>query len=508
MTPPAPTPARGLLLTILLLTMLEFLQAGMIAFAAGPIMGEIGAAPEEFSLATACYACVAILTIAMQRWLVERSGWRHFVQASLLLFIIGSAICASCDTFRGFLLGRMVMALGGAAFMTSGRILVNLIPPSPMRFIGIKYFATGLAGGIAFAPGLAALAVAYANWNLIFVLLALLAATTAALATQVLPASLVAEELRTQSHPALFMSLASGSFLLLYLIQRAQFDFFSDAALLAAGAGVGAVALAYFFQALLHHERPLLHLRPLRHPSYIGGVMLFALCYLLLGANNYMLPMLMQRTLGYAWQTVGQFQTLGLLSMLASWALMSWLLPRFPGAKKFFVIGFIALSVFGWQLSRLNTEANLWRDLLPALACNGVFLIFVMATTAMQTFRDVQHHETVFSHAQQLKNMMAQFGMALGIASSTLFQQWRTAEHYSMLNARYNSGAEIYQHLLQQLAETLAGSGPPALPQAAALLAQQLAQQAALLACLDYFTTIACIGLACALLMAVQRRMT
>jgi len=54
------------------------------------------------------------------------------------------------------------------------------------------------------------------------------------------------------------------------------------------------------------------------------------------------------------------------------------------------VTGFLALAGFGWQLSRLDGEASLWSDVLPALACNGIFLMFVMATTAMQTYRDVR----------------------------------------------------------------------------------------------------------------------
>ena len=92
-------PPFALLSTILLLTLLEFLQSGMIAFAAGPIMGEIGASPEEFSLTTVAYAAVAISTISKQRWLVERLGWRNFVLASLGLFILGSAICATSDSY-------------------------------------------------------------------------------------------------------------------------------------------------------------------------------------------------------------------------------------------------------------------------------------------------------------------------------------------------------------------------------------------------------------------------
>jgi DHA2 family multidrug resistance protein len=506
-TAAAPDPA--LLLTIFLLTLLEFLQAGMIAFAAGPIMGEIGASPEEFSLATVVYACVAVSAISKQRWLVERLGWRNFVLLSLGLFVLGGAICATSGSYPQFLAGRAVMGLGGAAFMTTGRVLVNLIAPGPKRFTGIRYFATGLAAGIAFAPALASFAVAHGHWHGIFAMLIAVALVAAVLAALCLPTELVPAQLRSQSHPLVFMGLASGSFLLLYVLQRSQYDFFSDATMLTAGLGCGALALYYFFRSLRRHERPLLALKALRHPRYIGGVAVFALCYVLLGANNFMLPVLMQRTLGYSWETVGQVQSLGLSSALASWMLMSWAMPRWPGAKKFLVAGFVALAIFGAQLSRIDADVSLWSSVLPALACNGIFLIFVMATTAMHAFRDVQQDESVLSHAQQLKNMTAQFGTALGTAAATLLLQWRSTVHYGVLNNRFVTGDSVYTQTLHDLSQVLAsrGAGPQSDAMAAASLAQVLGQNATLLACLDYFAVIAVVGVLGALAMGSQRLM-
>lgn len=502
-------PPFALLSVIFLLTLLEFLQSGMIAFAASPIMGEIGASPEEFSLTTVAYAAVAISTISKQRWLVERLGWRNFVLASLGVFILGSAICATSDSYPAFMTGRVIMGLGGAAFMTTGRVLVNLIPPSPQRFTGIKYFATGLAAGIAFAPGLASLSVAHDDWHGIFMLLVLLAAAAAVFATLSLPTELVPDDLRSQSHPVLFMSLASGSFLILYAIQRSQYDFFTDATMLFTIIGCGALAMYYFFRAIRRHERPLLGLQSLKHPRYIVGVALFMLCYVLLGANNYILPMMFQRGLGVPWEIAGRVQTLGLSSALVAWLVMMWALPKWPGPKKFLVAGFVSLAIFGIQLSRLTSDVHIWTDILPALAFNGIFLMFVMATTAMHTFRDVQHHDAVLSHAQQLKNMLAQFGTAFGVASSTLMLQWRSTKHYTALAIRVENGNPIYTQMLHALSQalTINGAGANADSLALAQLAQMVTQQATLMACLDYFAVVAVVGVLCALAMSVQRLM-
>ncbi|HEY3045962.1 MAG TPA: MFS transporter [Polaromonas sp.] len=507
--PPPKAASPALLVTILLLTVLEFLQSGMIAFAAGPIMGEVGASPEEYSLTVAVYACVAIATISKHRWLVERMGWRTFVLASLCMFVFGCLICVMGQSYQAFVIGRAVMGLGGAAFMTSGRVIVNIIPPGPHRFTGIKFFATGLAIGIAFAPGLAAFAVAQGQWRGIFGILIAIALVSALFAALSLPDDLVNRDLRSQSHPILFMALTSGSFLLLYTLQRSQYDYFSDATMLIAGAACGVLALYYFCRAAWRHERPVINLRALTHPRYLVGVGLFTLCYVLLGANNYVLPVLMQRTMGFSWHTVGWMQSIGLLSTLAAWLVMAWLMPRSPGPRKFFVVGFLALALFGWQLSRLTGEASLWSDVIPALMCNGIFLMFVMGTTAMQTFKDVQHQESVLSHAQQLKNMLAQFGTALGVAVSTLTLQWRAAEHYNALNVHFTSGDPIYLEALGRLTQTLASRGAGLQSESIALsqLAQMLSQQSMLLACLDYFAGIFAVGLIGAGAMLYQRLM-
>lgn len=502
---PPPHP-RLLLLTIFLLTATEYLQSGMIAFAAAPIMGGIGAGPEEFSLVSAMYACVAIAVISKQRWLAERLGWRRFVLCSLFVFIGGAAICASSATTGQFTAGRLVMALGGGTFMTSSRVLVNLFPPSPARFTGIRFFATALAAGSAGGAFLASAAVSNGGWQWIFAILVVLALLIAVLALVCLPAGVPPHELRTQSHPVLLMALVTGSFFMLYAFQRSYYDFYSDLTMLVAAGSLGALALGCFVHAMHRGERPLLHLRELRNARYWSGVSLFTLCYTLMGATNYMLPAVLQRGLGFAWEAIGPVQAAGLAATVLTWALMQAILPRRPAAKKYYLAGFLALAVFGWRVGSLSPQADLWTDFMPALACYGVFVMLVLATTAMHTFREVQHHKTVFSHAQQVKNMLAQFGASLGIAAATAGLQGRSAMHYAALNGRFVAGDPAYAQAVQALAESLARHGaaqPTAM--AAASLAQALAQQATLLAGLDYFRMLGWIGVAGAIVMLAQR---
>jgi len=130
----------------------------------------------------------------------------------------------------------------------------------------------------------------------------------------------------------------------------------------------------------------------------------------------------------------------------------------------------------GWRFATLDPRAYAWDALLLWLGLFGGFLTLGMATTAIHSFKDLQMDNVVFSHAQQLKNMLGQVGLALGVGATNVALQDRTALHLSRLGEKaLDSGAE-------------------------------LARQAALLAGQDLFWIVMWIGVAGAVLLTLQRR--
>ncbi|WP_321848057.1 MFS transporter [Pseudomonas paraveronii] len=479
----------ALLMTVGLLCALEYLQAGMIAFASAPIRGEIDASPEEFTLVAALYACTAVVVISKQRWLVERLGWRNFMLGSISVYVLGAVVCGISGDLTSFTVGRVVMALGGASFMTSARLMVNLLPPGPGRFVGVKVFATGLASGTAAAPFLSSLAVVEDTWHAIFWLLIAGAVAAGVLCMRFLPSEPIHEDERSPSSPANILLLSVSTFFLLYVLQRSYYDFYNESIILLAFALLAALGVYIFFHAEHAKDEPFLKVKDLMQSRYILGVGLFCFTYIVLGSNNYILPYFLQSGLGYSWDTIGTFQAFGLAGALLTWFAMALVIPKYPAPKKFFVVGFAALISFGLLLSSLTLDANMWSHILPALVLNGCFVMLVLATAAMQTFRDVTHHDTLFAHAYQIKSMLGQIAMAIGTTLATLFLQWRSTLQYNNLNGHFNPGDPLYQDSAQRLtlALTPAVGAGPANQIAVATLAQDLHQQATLVASMEYF---------------------
>ncbi len=502
------TPGVLLYATIFVLTAIEFLQLSMVAFGAGPIMGEVSITPEDFSLIAAAYASVAILAISMQRWFVTRLGGRLFIQCATAVSLLGAVLCATSHDFASFLIGRLVMAIGGGALFTSARMIIHHVLAGPRRFMGIKSLAYGVALCIAAGPWLAAQAVSNDTWSAIFWLLAILDLVAFVLASITLNNDLRGyEEGRSDWNPWQQVLLVGGSFGLLYALQRFYYDFYGDVLFVAGVLVAALLALIVYAHHQRRHQQPLLHIRSMLHLRYIAGITLFLFAYLMLGANNYVVPVMLQRTLGYSWETVGHFEALGALAAVATFAVVSTLVPRHPAPRKFWITGFLALALFGLLLARLDPAANPWLHILPALACYNIFLLTVLPIAAIQTFRQMENDETLFSNAQQVKNMLAQAGIALGISVATLGQQWRTTVHYNVLNAQVTPDNPVYLATIQHLQDALASDvGPVRAGQiAVASVAQLLAQQSAMLANIDHFMLIAALGVLGVVVTLVQK---
>lgn len=469
-------PRPALLATIFLFNLIEFLQSGMVVFAAAPTMGQIGASPEQYTLVSALYASVAVLSISQMTVLIQRLGWRDYLLGSVLLFLIGTWTCAASTTVLGFGAGRVLMAAGGGVFMTAARMLVNLVPPSPQRIAGIAAFGAALASGMSVAPWLAGALVGLEAWSALFLVLAVPAALAGVLAWRYLPADAATLD-GTSSGFQLGdgIALATAAFLVLYTLQRLGYDWHGERHRVLAGLLAGLGSVAWFLGAHARRKLPFLKLEMLRSRRFVTGLLVFSLCYALLGAFNTVLPQLVQRVLGVPLASAGTLQAVGLAAALPVFAVMLLIVRTHPHATKFHVTAFLLLCAFGWHFAHFDPAAPAWSGIVPWLGLFGAFVILGMATTALHSFKDLQGDNVLFSHAQQLKNMLGQVGIALGAGGASVLMQERTAVHAARL-------AEV----------------------ASATFAVQ-SQQAGLLGSLDLFWMMAWIGFAGAVVLAMQR---
>ena len=473
-------PRPALLAAIFVFNFAEFLSTGMTVFAAPAIMGHVGASPEEYATVSALYAAAAVLSISQLTVLVQRLGWRNYLLGAVLFYLAGAWLCAVSGSVAAFAGGRLLMAMGGGVFMTASRMMVNLIPPSPQRLQGIAAFGGALSLGLALGPLAAAWFLGHEAWGGMFLLLAALAAVGAGIAARWLPVGAdTLDGTPTRLHVPDGILLGAGAAVTLFALQHLSYDWHGERSALLGHLALGLGLLLAFGLLKARRREPFLHLNILASARYRLGLVIFAACYAVLGMVNTLLPQAVQKGLGVGLEQAGVLQGVGLLSTVLVFALMLQMVKRNPHPTKFFVTGFLMLAALGWRFATLDPRADAWGTVTVWLGLFGGFLTLGMATAAIHSFKDLQADNVVFSHAQQLKNMLGQVGLALGVGATNIALQDRTSLHAS------------------RLAEKAGVLGDGGL---------ELARQAGLLAGQDLFWIVMWVGVAGAVLLALQRR--
>jgi MFS family permease len=485
-TPTKPHPLH--LATIFLLVALEYLQSGMVSFSSSFITGGIGAAPEEFSLAAAGYAAVAVVMIFQHRLLARTFGYRRFLLLSLLAFAAGAVVCATSGDVPTFVAGRMLQAVGASAFFTASRIQV-LHYGAPLRMMVLACFGYGIFAGSGSSAFLAASLIEQWGWRAIFVAMLAATAVVAVLVEFTVPAH---EPFETESghsaHPLGVAALALGSFALQFGIMRSRYDFYSRPLFIAAIIAAALVAIAFFVVHELRRSTPLVPFRAFVGGRYLAGMAAYAFCYVVSASSAFVMPVFLVQGLGFAVQGTGWLLSLSSAASLLLMPIVLKAMARSPGLKKYLLVGFAALLAYGLWMSHMSEEATQQQVLLPLLLVNSVFMMLVLSATASATFRGID--DTHFAHAYMVKNVIREISTATGISLATVLLQERTALHYDRLR-------EVADPLHQY-----AGAAQGTLAQLAGLVGRE----ATLMACQDYFLAIAAMATAAALFIACQRR--
>ncbi|MCH8179984.1 MAG: MFS transporter [Proteobacteria bacterium] len=484
------------------LVWLEYLQSVMASFASVHIRGGIGAAPEEFSLAAAAYAAVAIVMLFKHRVWVQRFGYRPFIRVSLGFFALGALLTGLAHDVPGYMAGRMVQAIGGSALFTGARVQVQHHTGTDRR-TALMCFAIGIFLGAGLAPLVAAHMLEDWGWRSVFLVMVPMTAGVAWLVEYAMPGhEPIEHEQVGRVHAGATLALVAAAFLLQFVLERLPYDVFASAGWLCA---LGLPALAGVAWFLWHDSARHDGLIPYRHfvdGRFLIGLSVYFFCYVVSAVASYMTPVFLVTGLGFAVTSsgwlLGATSLCGLLVMSVHFKLVQ----HHRHLKHYLWVALAALCLHGGWMSAMSSEVTQAQLFVPLLLFNGVFVAVAQGTAAMGTFRNVD--EKVFSQAYQVKNAMRELANATGVSVATVVLQMRSTLHYERLAEGTAAISPWYAG---------DGSDPLLLQAGHAMSAQALqglaglaSQQATLMACTDFYWGLSVVAVVAAAVLACQRK--
>ncbi|HEY1129761.1 MAG TPA: multidrug transporter subunit MdtD [Roseateles sp.] len=175
LTPPSTDPQQERSLKLLLWLVaigffMQTLDATIVNTALPAMAASLGESPLRMQSVVVAYSLTMAMLIPASGWMADRFGMRRIYVAAILLFVLGSVLCAVASNLTLLVSARVVQGLGGALLLPVGRLVVLRTFPRE-RFLQAMSFVAipGLVGPLV-GPTLGGWLVEVASWHWIFLI--------------------------------------------------------------------------------------------------------------------------------------------------------------------------------------------------------------------------------------------------------------------------------------------------------------------------------------------------
>ena len=131
---------------------------------------DLGVSPLHMHAVIVYYVLTVAVMLPVSGWLADRFGVRNIFFSAILLFSLGSLLCALSGTLDQLVLARVVQGIGGAMMVPVGRLTVMKIVPREQYMSAMTFVTLPGQIGPLLGPALGGVLVEYASWHWIFLI--------------------------------------------------------------------------------------------------------------------------------------------------------------------------------------------------------------------------------------------------------------------------------------------------------------------------------------------------
>lgn len=399
---------RLMIFVLLSGTLLAVLNLTLLTPALPSIMADMGVNAETAQWLTSGYSLVEAVVIPLSAYVMGRFSTRRIFITGMSLFALGSLIAALTPSFWGILAGRMVQAACTGVLMPMVSSVILLIIPREKRgsAMGIIGLIIGFAPAI--GPSLSGVLVDHVGWRAIFVIVTVLAALVAFVASRSLENFEGFERTRFDLLSVILSSVGLVSILYGFSVFGSAENMLEPIVLVV----FGAIVIAAYAKRQFSLDEPMLELGILRTRQYRTTVVVIAIFQAGLIGMETIMPLYIQGVLGHSATVSG----LTLLPGTAVGALVGLLAGRLFdrwGVRKPVLIGSAFLLCAAVGLSLLEFDSFI----LVVSASYALISIGIQFTmTPLNTWGVNSLPNESVRYAQSTSNTVNQVAGSFGIA--------------------------------------------------------------------------------------------
>ncbi|QKJ87803.1 MFS transporter [Paramixta manurensis] len=131
---------------------------------------DLGVSPLHMHSVIVSYVLTVAVTLPVSGWLADRFGVRNIFFSAIVLFSVGSLLCAMAGSLDQLVMARVVQGVGGAMMVPVGRLTVMKIVPREQYMAAMTFVTLPGQVGPLMGPALGGVLVQYASWHWIFLI--------------------------------------------------------------------------------------------------------------------------------------------------------------------------------------------------------------------------------------------------------------------------------------------------------------------------------------------------
>jgi len=357
------------------------------------------------------YMLTVALLIPASGWVADRFGTRRIFFSAIVLFTLGSLLCAMSTSFNQLVMSRVVQAVGGSLMLPVGRLVILRAYPRS-EFVRVMTFIAlpGMVGPL-IGPTLGGWLVQYASWHWIFLINLPVGLIGCIAAFRFMPDLKSAERMRFDTFG--FVLFGSAMVLITIALEGLGEMQMPHARVLLLVV-IGSACLAGYWLRAGHIDKPLFSPSLFHTRSFAVGIFGNLFARLGSGALPFLLPLLLQVALGYSPAQAGMTMIPLALGAMFIKPLAKPLIDRL-GYRRILIGNTLLLGSLMASLATIDGQTP---TVLLHVHLSLIGMVNSMQFTAMNTVTLVGLSNQNASSGNSLLSVVVQLSMSLGVASA------------------------------------------------------------------------------------------
>ncbi|GFZ30815.1 multidrug transporter [Clostridium zeae] len=398
-----------LIIAIMVGSFVSILNQSILSTALPQIMGYFKITASTVQWLTTAFMLVNAIMIPLTALLLEKISTKKLFIFSMLIFGVGTIICAFSPSFEVLLIGRVVQAIGAGIMAPLINTVLLLIFSPEKRGSAMGLYGLVVCFAPAIGPTLAGIIIDRLSWHYLFYMLIPIIILDMIFLTffmkDVIP-------LKSPKIDFLSISLSTLGFgAMLYGFSNAGNNGWTDATVIVSIIS-GAIISALFIWRQLAMKNPMLEMRVFKSKIFTLTTIIGSILNIASVGSSIILPIFLQTILGKSAFTSGLVLLPGAL-LMAVMMLVSGRLFDKIGAKKLAIPGIILLIIASIPFANLHQDVSTtYITVLYSIRYVGIALVIMPMQTA--GMNDLSNK--LLPHATAVVNMSKQVAGSIGSA--------------------------------------------------------------------------------------------